>query len=256
MIKQLEESLLEFVINSTSKQVEHVANKVATSTPNSFEKIAETSRTPMGKQRLSKLLKLAKDNNISASEFSGMLRGVAWAHENISNISQVDLIWTGPSTNLVSTRKTEPALIQIVKSAKSKLFLTSFVAYSFPTVLSALAEAINRNVDVSMLLESSTAHGGGVSFDVIGQMKSSLPQANIYSWDEKSNDYIGGKVHAKVAVADHNQCFISSANLTTHAMERNMEAGVIIIGGDIPSKLHSHLEALVTTRVISKIKSQ
>ena len=38
----------------------------------------------------------------------------------------------------------------------------------------------------------------------------------------------------KVAVADGNTCFITSANLTGYAMERNMEAGVLISGGTFP----------------------
>jgi cardiolipin synthase A/B len=36
-------------------------------------------------------------------------------------------------------------------------------------------------------------------------------------------------------------------------MEKNMEAGVLIKGGAIPSSLHRHLEALVTTKVIAGI---
>ena len=60
------------------------------------------------------------------------------------------------------------------------------------------------------------------------------------------------RVHAKVAVADENFCFVSSANLTGHAMEKNMEAGVFIRGGATPRDLHSHLEALETTHVVAR----
>ena len=84
-------------------------------------------------------------------------------------------------------------------------------------------------------------------------MRSALPSAMLFSWIAKCEGFIGGKVHAKVAVADENFCFISSANLTGHAMEKNMEAGVLIRGGPIPSNLHKHLEALETTRVIVKV---
>ena len=38
-----------------------------------------------------------------------------------------------------------------------------------------------------------------------------------------------------------------------HALEKNMEAGVLIKGGAIPSALHRHLEALVTTKVIAGV---
>ena len=65
------------------------------------------------------------------------------------------------------------------------------------------------------------------------------------------DDFIDGKVHAKVAVADGCECFLSSANLTGHAMEKNMEAGILITGGGIPRNLHEHLDALVTTGIVS-----
>jgi len=81
-------------------------------------------------------------------------------------------------------------------------------------------------------------------------MKAALPAARLFSWIEKGDGFTGGKVHAKVAVADESLCFVSSANLTGHAMEKNMEAGVLIKGGAMPRNLQRHLEALVTTHVI------
>ncbi|MBO6824472.1 MAG: hypothetical protein JJ883_19345 [Thalassospira sp.] len=154
--------------------------------------------------------------------------------------------------NVVATRKTEQALLQVIKTAKKKFFLTSFVAYDVASILTALAEATERGVEISMLLESSDAHGGGVSVDAIGHMKKALPSAKVFYWREKTDAFFGGKVHAKVAVADEVLCFLSSANLTGHAMEKNMEAGVLIRGGDIPRKLHQHLEALITTKILER----
>jgi phosphatidylserine/phosphatidylglycerophosphate/cardiolipin synthase-like enzyme len=119
--------------------------------------------------------------------------------------------------------------------------------------MTALGGAAKRNVAVSMLLEASSLHGGNISFDAIGKMKAALPSARIYSWARKTDEFSGGSVHAKIAVADESFCFISSANLTGHAMEKNMEAGVLIKGGAIPSNLHRHLEALVTTKVIARV---
>ena len=111
-------------------------------------------------------------------------------------------------------------------------------------------EADDRGVDLSMLLESSDKHGGGVSIDGIGRMREALPSAKVFFWKEKGEEFAGGKVHAKVAVCDESLCFISSANLTGHAMEKNMEAGVLIRGGALPRKLHNHLEALVTVKIV------
>ena len=83
-----------------------------------------------------------------------------------------ELVWTGPSSKLIATRKTEQALLQVIDSARSRLFITSFVAYNIASIMKALERAIDRGVQVSMLLEASEVHGGGVSIDAIAKMKS------------------------------------------------------------------------------------
>ena len=60
-------------------------------------------------------------------------------------------------------------------------------------------------------------------------------------------------MHAKIAVADKHICFITSANLTGNAMEKNMEAGVCITGGEIPELMHNHLSSLVNVNIIARI---
>ncbi|CAN5247026.1 hypothetical protein BH20GEM2_BH20GEM2_21550 [soil metagenome] len=46
---------------------------------------------------------------------------------------------------------------------------------------------------------------------------------------------------------------MSSANLTGHALGKNIEAGVLIKGGAVPSALHAHLGALIGTGVIQRV---
>ena len=104
-----------------------------------------------------------------------------------------------------------------------------------------------------MLLELSQGHGGSISFDVIGKMKGMVPSSKVYAWMEKTELFSGGRVHAKVAVADAGMCFITSANLTGFAMEKNMEAGVLITGGSIPLLLDEHLRSLIDTKVVSQV---
>lgn len=53
--------------------------------------------------------------------------------------------------------------------------------------------------------------------------------------------------------ADGELAFITSANLTSAAMERNMELGVLVKGGELPFELQRHLEALISTKIIEKV---
>jgi cardiolipin synthase len=161
---------------------------------------------------------------------------------------QASVLW-----NPLSWCGTEQALLQVIGSATKTLFLTSFVAYDVKSIVSELNVAASRDVSVAMILEASSEHGGSISIDVIGKMRDLVPSARLYGWNDKQGEFSGGRVHAKVAVADSSVCFITSANLTGYAMERNMEAGVLITGGEIPRQLSSHLESLIDLRVVEPV---
>jgi phosphatidylserine/phosphatidylglycerophosphate/cardiolipin synthase-like enzyme len=164
----------------------------------------------------------------------------------------MELAWTGPTTGQVPVRHTEQALCEVIEFAKRRLFLVSFVAYQVTSVAKALEEAVRRQVEISVLLESSDKHGGSISHDSVKAIRAMSPSVSIYEWIH-DNGGVTGRVHAKCAVADEKIAFITSANLTSAAMEHNMELGVIIRGGELPYALHRHLEALIITGVIGEI---
>ncbi len=251
---KLIESIIELVANSPPDRLSQLAVAIGKlSSPSDAHALSAWAVNPAAQARLANLSKAWLVAGIPANELSGMLIGASSAYRHAKSEQQIELVWTGPSSQLIATRKTEQALLEVIAASSGRLFMTSFVAYDVASIMKALTGAIGRGVKISMLLEASDKHGGGVSIDAIGKMKVTLPAAQIYSWAGKDSAFIGGKVHAKVAVADETICFISSANLTGHAMEKNMEAGVLITGGITPQSLHRHLEALVTTQVITRV---
>ena len=60
----------------------------------------------------------------------------------------------------------------------------------------------------------------------------------------------GQRINCSSAVSD---VPATSANLTGYAMEKNMEAGVLISGGRIPKLLDEHLRSLVDTKVVTLV---
>ena len=52
--------------------------------------------------------------------------------------------------------------------------------------------------------------------------------------------------------SDGEIAFLTSANLTGHAMEKNFEAGILIRGGEMPRDISKHLQGLIDTEIISK----
>ena len=182
-----------------------------------------------------------------------MLLTGSYVRNQVAAEQSIELVWTGPTTPFVSARRTEQALLQVVNAAEATLFVTSFVTYGVASIVKALNAANDRGVEVEMLLELSQEHGGYVTIDGITKMKSLVPRAHLYAWRDKAEPFSNGRVHAKVAVADSRMCFVTSANLTGYAMERNMEAGVLITGGGLPQQLHAHLRSLIDAKLVQLV---
>jgi cardiolipin synthase len=253
-VEKLIEAIIELVSDSPPDKTEQLADAIRRlSNGQNALSLVHWATNPRAKNTFTKLMTAWRSADIPPAELGAMLTAASAAYHRAKGEQEIELVWTGPSSKLIATRKTEQALLQVIDAAETRLFITSFVAYDIASIMKALKRAIERGVQVSMLLEASELHGGGLSIDAIAKMKSALPAAKLFSWIDKTDGFVGGKVHAKVAVADEKFCFISSANLTGHAMEKNMEAGVLIRGGAIPLSLHRHLEALETTHVIVKV---
>ena len=209
--------------------------------------------TPTARLALDRLIAAWRQTEIPGDVLAGILVGAAYARQQAQRESSVELVWTGPTTPFVATRRTEQVLLDLIGHAQNDLFIVSFVTYDVSSVVHALNAAAARGIDIQILLETSTSHGGSLSVDPIAMMRRCVPSAGLYTWTDRPAPFTEGRVHAKVAVADGNAAFLTSANLTGHALEKNMEAGVVISGGQIPTGLRAHLHALIETKVIRKI---
>lgn len=236
------------------EKVEAIASRIRrTDMAKSASALSGVVGTPVASGIIDQLVDAWQSHPVSPDELASMLLAASHVLAKVASKQSTELVWTGPTTPFVSARRTEQALLQVINAAKTTLFITSFVAYDVSSIVKALNQANDRGVLISMLLESSQDHGGSISIDAIGKMRTLVPSARLYAWQDKADQFADGRVHAKVAVADANTCFITSANLTGFAMEKNMEAGVLISGGSIPRLLNEHLRSLVDTKVVSSV---
>lgn len=63
----------------------------------------------------------------------------------------------------------------------------------------------------------------------------------------------GARMHAKVAVADHMALLVSSANLTSSGIDKNIEAGILVHGGTAPVRVVEHFTELTATGVLIRL---
>ena len=169
--------------------------------------------------------------------------------------SPVNLAWTGPRSPSLPLRRTEQVLNELIDDAKTELFVIAFAFYRAENVKNALKRAIARNVQVTMLMESSADDEGTTDFDMVTKLQNELgPTVKFLEWpaDKREQDEKGkrGALHVKCAIADGSRAFVTSANLTAFAMTFNMELGVEIRDVNLVQRLVAHFDYLESSRVL------
>jgi cardiolipin synthase A/B len=250
-MQELLDAVVDLVALVSPAKVRTVASALrGLASPNVAPAASTLVDTFTAREAVARVLAAWSPVHASGTEIAGLLLGASEARSRIEREQSVELVWTGPTTRFVPTRRTEQVLVDLIASATADLFLVSFVAYDVRSVVAALNAANDRGVRIRILIESSKEHGGTLERDLIPKMRANVPSAELFMWKERIEPFVEGKVHAKVVVVDGFRAFITSANLTGHAMEKNMEAGVLISGGRVPKTLSEHLQALIDVRVI------
>jgi len=194
----------------------------------------------------------------SPQEMALLLRTTAFALEQQKDKQKIELTWTGPKTHDINLRRTDQALLELINAAQIKILIVSFVVYKAQNILSALEKAAMRGVETFIILESPDDSEGQLAFSSIAALGSSLQsKAHIFIWPYSkrptADNGTVGVLHAKVAVADSQILYISSANLTEHAMSLNIEMGVLICGGELPSRVDQHFRDLIANGIIVEV---
>jgi phosphatidylserine/phosphatidylglycerophosphate/cardiolipin synthase-like enzyme len=200
----------------------------------------------------------AQASSLAPGSVALALRAAALAEAQHRQQQAISLVWTGPDSRIIPLRRTDQALLQLIQSAQKQLLIVSFAVYKAHDIAQALTEAARRGVVIRLCLETPEASEGKIAHDALRALGPEVAECTcLYTWPldqrRQSPDGRHGSLHAKVAVADGHCLLISSANLTEYAMTLNMELGVMIEGGELPSQVEKHFERLIEMRVLQKV---
>jgi cardiolipin synthase len=165
-----------------------------------------------------------------------------------SRAQSIDLVWTGPETSAVSVRRSAAVLLELIESARTDLLVMSFASFRIPDADAALSRAADRGVRMYLILESEEDSSGryrqygAPAFSALAHN----PRVSYYCWPKEKRPH-GALLHAKAVVADGSSALITSANLTAHAIDVNIEIGILIRGEPVPKRLRNHLLSLISS---------
>lgn len=191
---------------------------------------------------------------------------VAWMLERLADerrraddryASMVRLVWSGASEKTQSMRDTREVLEDLFSKAERHVLISTFVIYNgkgvFAPLARRMAERPGLEVELYVNLPGQTANEKA---DVAAYREAFIRE----NWPEKSRTPVlyydpethkgnatRTSLHAKCVVVDGRWAFITSANFTEAAQERNIEAGVLLDHPKLAETLVGRFRALRET---------
>lgn len=201
---------------------------------------------------------------VSADAAALWIRSLAAAEHRLPS---ADLVWTGPELSGLHARDTRQVYDELIGSAKHSLWLSTFVFFDGPRAFERLARQLDGvpGLQVTILLNLQRKRGDTTTASDLTRRfaahfwKVDWPgsQRPAVFFDPRSLDLDGpgGVLHAKAVVADDETVFITSANLTDAALDRNIELGLLLRDRALATSIAQHFRGLIDAGLLSALPS-
>ena len=168
-----------------------------------------------------------------------------------------DLVWSGPEVPGVHARDTRQVYEELLASAKHSIWVSTYAFFDGPKAFGMLAKRMDTcpKLSATLLLNIQRRRGDTTAADHLVRAfadrfwKTDWPgklRPRVY-YDPRALELSGpgGVLHAKAVVADDEAVFVTSANLTEAALERNVELGLIVRDPALAASVSSHFRILI-----------
>jgi phosphatidylserine/phosphatidylglycerophosphate/cardiolipin synthase-like enzyme len=199
------------------------------------------------------LLELGK-LGVKGSAAAAWLRAVARVH---ARAPKPDLVWSGPEVPGLHARDTRRVYEELLGSAKQSAWVSTYAFFDGPKAFEVLARRMDARptLHVTLLLNIQRKRGDSTASDQLVRKfadrfwkfdwpGSSRPRV-FYDPRALDPDAPGGVLHAKAVVADDEAVFVTSANLTEAALDRNIEVGLLVRDHALAASLLNHFRTLI-----------
>lgn len=141
-----------------------------------------------------------------------------------NNRDSVEIVATTPITFKTKIRKTRPVIEDLINAAEKSIQLTGYsISESFEDLLKLINTKSKQGVVVELFVNN---------YEKVRTVLMDIEHINrrffkVYMYAGKADDKMAA-LHAKTILIDGNKMLISSANLSYHGMDRNIELGALI----------------------------
>jgi len=168
-----------------------------------------------------------------------------------------ELVWTGPEVAGLHARDTRRVYEELLGSAERSVWISTYAFFDGPRAFEVLARRMDSqpNLQATLLLNVQRKRGDTSFPDHLvrrfadrfwGTDWPGRRRPDVF-YDPRAVEEEGpsGVLHAKAVVTDEANVFVTSANLTDAAWERNIELGLLVRDSVLAAKVIKHFQVLI-----------
>lgn len=180
-----------------------------------------------------------------------------------------ELVWTGQEVIGTESRDTRVVVRELFNSARTSVLISSFAidkGEKARTLFQVLADQMDNNstFQVRMFLNVQRPHNSDEpDSNLLRKFTATFCNEIWFGqrypdvfYDPRSlalGTHTKACLHAKCVVVDEERVFITSANFTQAAHERNIEAGVLLADSQMARAVRTQFETLVAKKILCRV---
>jgi phosphatidylserine/phosphatidylglycerophosphate/cardiolipin synthase-like enzyme len=179
-----------------------------------------------------------------------------------------DLVWSGPEVPDLHARDTRRVYEELLGAAEHSAWVSTYAFFDGPKAFEVLARRMDERpqLRVTLLLNIQRRRGDTSAAQTVVRRfadhfwgtdwpGASRPQV-YYDPRALEPEGPGGVLHAKAVVTDEEAVFVTSANLTEAALDRNVELGLLVRDRALALSVSSHFRGLIDRGLLVRLPTR
>ena len=176
-----------------------------------------------------------------------------------------DLVWSGPEVPGLHARDTRRVYEELLSGAERSLWASTYAFFDGPKAFQVVSRRMDMelNLQVTLLLNIERRQGDTSAPDQVvrrftdrfwGEEWPGTRRPSVF-YDPRALELPRptGVLHAKAVVKDEEAVFITSANLTEAALDRNIELGLVVRDVALAATVVGHFRGLIDKELLKPL---
>lgn len=176
--------------------------------------------------------------------------GICVSMYGAKETEKAELAITAPISFKLKARKINEVVENMLRDSQRSITLTGYsVSDYFTEMIDLIIQKSQQGVYVRLYLNDYEKHKNNLK----RLMDLRTKHLRVFDY-QKQNDDAMAALHAKTIVVDERELLVSSANLSYHGMQGNIEMGIRLISPDKSQQIESLLKELVGMKVFKELR--